>query len=193
VVPGKPFIPEVYFDGEYYPICYHWFSKIHNVEHSNRGAIMVCEALGFAGGIASDGWGSQCGSARNVWKETSMCDETAPENTAVVFSQNAMPVGRCHAHDTSLDSCTGGENSFGDFEWENGKCKAGNEVGVYVTCAGLPPPSPLSRSLPSLSTFPPSPISVSPCVEPFSPLFLSSTCFLAFDRLYSFPAYFCVR
>jgi hypothetical protein len=116
-----------------------------------------------------------------------MCDETTPENAPVHFSQNAMPVGRCNAYDTSLDSCTGGGNAFGDFEWENGKCNAGNVVGVYVTCAGSPPSSPRLVFF-NLSSFP---LSLSSFCVCLSLLFLFSL--YSFSSIISFsPAYFCV-
>ena len=41
VIPGVPFIPEVFFEESFYPICGHWFWN------NNVGAGLVCEALGF--------------------------------------------------------------------------------------------------------------------------------------------------
>ena len=44
VVPGEGFVPEVLFEGKYYPICGHYFWD------NDYGAETVCKALGFNDG-----------------------------------------------------------------------------------------------------------------------------------------------
>ena len=44
VVAGQAFVPEVLYEGNYYPICGHHFWDNKN------GATTICKALGFAGG-----------------------------------------------------------------------------------------------------------------------------------------------
>ena len=104
VVPaGKPFYPEVLFQGSYYPVCADGFSD------NDFGASEACLALGlpFNGTVVA---------------------------TDVVFeSRNAMPIGACMAGE-SLNSCSGGENAWGDFDFNNGACTAGKAVGVQLIC-----------------------------------------------------------
>ena len=109
---GVAFVPEVMYNGQWYPICGHYFWD------NNNGATTVCEALGFSGG----------GTLTNRY---------------ATHSTDAMPVGMCSAGQ-ALTSCTNGGNAWGNFEYNNGWCKAGTAVGVTVTCAtsGAPSPSP---------------------------------------------------
>ena len=44
-----------------------------------------------------------------------------------------MPVGACRKGE-SLDSCTGGNNAFGNLTAMDGRCKKGNPVGVQIVC-----------------------------------------------------------
>ena len=53
--------------------------------------------------------------------------------TNMVLEQDAMPVGAC-LKDEALDSCTAGSNAFGDFTALDGRCMAGNPVGVQIVC-----------------------------------------------------------
>jgi hypothetical protein len=102
VQPDTPFVPEVYFDGNFYPVCGLGFAD------DNEGAAAICRAFRFGhGGFV--------------------------KKTNAIFIKDAMPVGKCNAGE-SLDSCTGGENAHGDLDGQNGQCKAGNPVGVEVTC-----------------------------------------------------------
>jgi hypothetical protein len=93
----------VFFDGSYYPICGLDFWD------SNNGAELVCEQLGYA--------------PTYTGKVT--------RNDAT-YATDAMPVGKCDADDESVDSCSGGGNSYGSPI--AGECQAGSPVGVQVTC-----------------------------------------------------------
>ena len=101
VTAGVAFVPEVMYNGQWSPICGHYFWD------NNNGAATVCEALGFSGGTH--------------------------QQTRTTYSTDAMPVGECSAGQ-ALNSCTDGGNAWGNFEWDNGGCKAGTEVGITVTC-----------------------------------------------------------
>ena len=102
---GVAFVPEVMFNGNWYPICGHYFWN------NNYGAATVCEALGLTGGL---GW----------YKHT---------RTRTTYSTDAMPVGSCTAGQ-ALTSCTDGGNGWGNLEYHQGWCKAGTNIGVTVTC-----------------------------------------------------------
>ena len=43
-MPGEGFVPEVLFEGKYYPVCGHYFWD------NDYGAETICKALGFDGG-----------------------------------------------------------------------------------------------------------------------------------------------
>merc|ERR1712157_20474 len=58
------------------------------------------------------------------------------EETKDAYSTDAMPVGRCHEGE-SLDQCTAGGNAFGDPEYNEGRCKKGQLVGVKVVCTNF--------------------------------------------------------
>ena len=45
---GKAFVPEVLFEGKYYPICGHWFWN------NTNGAKTFCNLLGFKNGIKAN-------------------------------------------------------------------------------------------------------------------------------------------
>lgn len=47
VTAGVPFTPEIGFNGQWYPICGHWFWN------NNNGATTVCKALGFTTGVVN--------------------------------------------------------------------------------------------------------------------------------------------
>ena len=102
-MPGQGFVPEVLFEGNYYPICGRYFWD------NNIGAQTVCQALGFGDGY-----------------------DIRTDNT---YDVDAMPVGACNSGEP-LNDCTGGGNAFGDFEYNDGWCKQGNEIGVEVVCTG---------------------------------------------------------
>lgn len=102
---GEAFVPEVLFEGKYYPICGHYFWD------NDLGAGSVCKSLGFTGGN----------------------DIHATSRTGHVYDTNAMPVGGCMDGE-DLTKCTGGDNAWGNFDFRDGRCKRGNSVGVKVTC-----------------------------------------------------------
>ena len=103
--PGEIFTPEVYFEGETYPICGLDFAD------DAEGAAVVCTELGFIAPVF----------IASIIK------------TDAVFERDAMPIGRCLPGE-SLGNCTGGGNGFGDLSFDAGKCTAGNPVGVQVAC-----------------------------------------------------------
>ena len=105
VTAGEAFVPEVLFEGKYYPICGHHFWD------NDFGAGSVCKSLGFTGGN----------------------DIHATSKTGAVYNTDAMPVGGCKEGE-DLTKCTGGDNAWGNFDFKDGKCKKGKSVGVKVTC-----------------------------------------------------------
>ena len=98
---GKAFVPEVLFEGKYYPICGHYFWD------NKDGATAFCKLLGFKNGKMAI--------------------------TKAKYNVDAMPVGICKAGE-ELTKCTGGGNAWGNFAYNDGGCKKGQEVGVTVTC-----------------------------------------------------------
>jgi hypothetical protein len=80
----------------------------HGFANNNEGAAEVCRALGYSNG----------GRVRT---------------TNAVLTRDAMPVGQCGPGE-SVDSCSAGENAFGQLEDRDGRCKAGMPVGVEVIC-----------------------------------------------------------
>jgi hypothetical protein len=106
---GQAFVPEVWYNGLYYPICGNCFWD------NNEGATAVCKDLGFTSGEISVRFNSP----------------------GLGFSKDAMPVGSCNPGET-LDKCSGGcHNGWGNFEQSGGWCKQGKTVGVAVTCTGI--------------------------------------------------------
>merc|ERR1712086_1178545 len=101
VTAGVAFVPEVMYNGQWSPICGHYFWN------NNNGAATVCKALGFSGGTH--------------------------QQTRRTYSTDSMPVGSCNAGE-ALSSCTDGGNGWGNFEYQNGWCKAGTSVSITVTC-----------------------------------------------------------
>ena len=109
VLDGVPFVPEVLFKDQWYPICGHSFLD------NNYGAMTVCRLFGFSGGTHSE------------WNKGDMGLNTS-----------AMPVGTC-GWGEKLKGCTGGGNDWRpnlrpDTWPEN--CQAGKNIGVIVTCTG---------------------------------------------------------
>ena len=123
VAAGVAFVPEVMYNGQWSPICGHYFWN------NDNGATTVCKALGFFGGTNT--------------------------KTRTTYSTDAMPVGMCSAGQ-ALTSCTmtASDNAWGNFEYNDGWCKAGTAVGVTVTCAtsGAPSPSPSPSPSPNAPT-----------------------------------------
>ena len=105
---GQPFVPEVLYQGNYYPICGHFFWD------SQDGAATVCKNLGFSGGELKN------------WPVRSSNEG---------YTKDAMPVGTCDVSQ-HLDKCTDGGNAWGDLGYGNGFCRMGNHVKIEVTCFG---------------------------------------------------------
>merc|ERR1712153_75859 len=101
---GVAFVPEVMFNGNWYPICGHYFWD------NNDGATTVCQGLGY-GGFSSG----------------------THTKTRTTYSTDAMAVGECSAGQ-ALTSCNHGGNGWGNLEYNGGWCKAGTQIGVTVTC-----------------------------------------------------------
>merc|ERR1712086_847428 len=101
---GVAFVPEVMSNGNWYPICGHYFWD------NNDGATTVCQGLGY-GGFSS-------GTRQHV-RDT--------------YSADSMPVGECSAGQ-ALTSCNHGGNGWGNLEYNGGWCKTGTQIGVTVTC-----------------------------------------------------------
>jgi hypothetical protein len=53
--------------------------------------------------------------------------------TNTTYAKDAMPIGKCHAGE-DVESCSAGENAYGDFTFQGGACTAGNPVGVEIVC-----------------------------------------------------------
>ena len=108
VAADSPMYAEVFYKNHWYPICGDGFVT------NNNGADTACKSLGFSSGVAA---GAQM--------------------TQQWFYSNAMPVGKCNANE-KLDHCSGGQNGFGNFEYNNRFCASGpdHKVGVQLTCSG---------------------------------------------------------
>jgi hypothetical protein len=121
VAEGVSFIPEVLYEGEYHPMCGIFFWDTHD------GAVTVCQELGFETGVLTFG----------------LFSSPHPEGT-FAYERDAMPIGKC-APGVFVDQCSVSSSSWGDFNWEQemfccpgefNSCKAGNLVGIEVTCQG---------------------------------------------------------
>jgi hypothetical protein len=114
-VAGVPFIPEVYFEGKYRPLC-----GLGGFTDNSNGANAVCRALGFSSGILHSG-------------NSVTIDDG-------IFENDAIFVGACYAGQT-LSACRGhGPNEglrFGDFP---NMCSSGERVGVNITCIHVTAP-----------------------------------------------------
>ena len=108
VLAGQAFVPEVYYNREYYPICGHHFWD------SKDGATTVCKALGFT-----------TGTLKNWPKQSS--------NEA--YTKDAMAVGLCKPGE-QFTHCSGGGNGWGDLDFNGGSCKKGKHVKIEVICDG---------------------------------------------------------
>ena len=106
VAAGVAFNPEIMHNGQWSPICGHWFWHHDN----NNGAATVCQTLGFSTGTQ--------------------------ERTGTAYSSNAMPVGACNAGEALTACTGGANEWYGNLAGMNGDCTAGNTVGITVTCAG---------------------------------------------------------
>ena len=104
---GQAFVPEVWYNGLYYPICGNCFWDNH------EGATAVCKDLGFTSGVSRMNWYN--------WQ----------------YSKDAMPVGSCNPGETLDKCSGGCHNGWGNFEQSGGWCKQGKTVGVAVTCTGI--------------------------------------------------------
>jgi len=110
VTAGVSFVPEVMFNGNWYPIVRGYFWD------NNNGATTVCQGLGY-GGFSTG---------------------TVKAERTTKTDVNYMWVGACEP-DEALTSCTGGSNYWGNFNAHGGFCNAHDpriqtECGVTVTC-----------------------------------------------------------
>jgi hypothetical protein len=108
---GVPFSPEVYFDGSYHPVCALGFSD------NNEGATTLCQSLGLP----------------ILQYEGDAVTHGTVQRTNMPYEVDAMPVGTCLAGE-ALDSCTAGDNAFGNFAYEDGSCGTGAPVGLEISC-----------------------------------------------------------
>ena len=107
---GKAFLPEVEFQGTWYPICQSYFTG------NEIGAKAVCKALGFAGGSL---------------KKRAHDGKIA---SGYEFNINAMPVGKCE-NGYTLDQCEFRRSrKWGEVDCGSCHCQAGKSVGVKVIC-----------------------------------------------------------
>jgi hypothetical protein len=120
VVTGVSFVPEVYYTED----GKYYPICGHYFWDSNWGATLVCNVLGFQFGTC--------------------------EATEVSYNIDAMPVGRCTPDiDFKLDACTGGGNDFGNFNYHDGWCRQGNNIGVRVVCSQITSPTESSTESPT--------------------------------------------
>ena len=111
----KATTPEVYYKGEWHPVCGHGFWD------NGNGATTLCKQLGFgAGDVVGGHWPGR--------------------QPAGVYPKDAMPVGECGAGEP-LTNCTGGRNGWGNFSAGGGTagrgwCHQGNKVRMAITCSG---------------------------------------------------------
>jgi hypothetical protein len=109
VIAGSPFVPEVLFEGSYYPLCGHHFWD------DQAGASIICRELGFPhGGLLTV--------TRATFDRDAM-----PVGRCVAGDA----LDDC--------SGIPGVKMWGILEWTDGygSCKKGNPVGVLVTCSGI--------------------------------------------------------
>ena len=106
-----PTTPEVYYKGEWYPICGHDFWD------NNNGATTLCEQLGFTTGDLVGGY---------------YPDRDKPER---VYPKDAMLVGKCRAGE-ALTACTDRHTYWGNLDGRVGGCRQGNHVRISTRCSG---------------------------------------------------------
>lgn len=122
---NSPATPEVYYGGEWYPICGYYFFD------NNVGATTFCKMLGFDVGTVQG-------------KEKIGSGPHFQSGLAVpTYNKDAMPVGVCTSPGQALTECTaeGGKTSWGNLDYSQvqggGKtCKKGERVAITVTCTG---------------------------------------------------------
>lgn len=97
-------VPEVYYRGNFYPICGH-----HFWDATSKGADTICKAVfGREGGFAVE--------------------------TKARYSTSAMPVGNCAQGAKLTDCLYKGVNAWGNLNYDNRRCTPGNDIGVKVAC-----------------------------------------------------------
>ena len=102
----EAFVPEVLYEGKYYPICGHYFWN------NDDGATIVCKELGFARGTRL--------STRAVYEVDAM---------PVGKCNSGETLDKCTAGGNAW-----GNFNYGG--WGDGYCKKGNRIGVQVICKG---------------------------------------------------------
>ena len=110
--------PEVYYNGNWSPICGHWFWD------TQYGTNLFCTELN---GEPSTG---------NITNDYSQRQELG--------SQGIM-IGKCLESDTSLFGCTGGKNmmrNYGSSVYRE-RCAAGQKSGIIIDCSPKTGTSPI--------------------------------------------------
>ena len=106
---GKPFVPEVLFQGEYYPICGHYFWD------NDNGATTLCKMLGFKMGIIKETRATynkdsmpigackagepltSCTGGGNAWGNLNYRNGWCKKGTKVGVTVTCDPLGLCRA------------------------------------------------------------------------------------------------
>merc|ERR1711981_1033000 len=104
---GKAFIPEVYYDGKYSPICGHYFWD------DNQGAENVCKRLGFFGG-------------GKVKRTNDVYDADA---MPVGRCKEGESLDKCSAGGNAFGDLS---KTYGRFGGDS--CRKGQRIGVNVVC-----------------------------------------------------------
>ena len=140
---GTPATPEVYYKGEWYPVCGHGFWD------NGNGTTTLCKKLGFkAGGLVGGYYPNR--------------------QPAGVYPKDAMPVGGCRPGEP-LTACTGIHNDWGNLDGRDGTCRQGNKVRVSITCSGIDSQPPANPATQPPTTTPAIKTRASTAVQPTTP------------------------
>eukprot|EP00937_MAST-01D_sp_MAST-1D-sp2_P002325 g2325.t1 len=109
--PGVRFVPEVQFNGSWYPICG------AKMRENNNAADTICKQLGFSGGGAVVPMPSEwCTSTdTNGWRGTERPCYFRIDSFEVNASM--MPIGKC-GKGQPLHECDQGGNEWGNVDWQ---------------------------------------------------------------------------
>ena len=121
-------VPMVYWEGSsshkegFYPIC-GW-----KISSNHEGANMICQKLGFAKGVNTNGieYSAEWQQKVSQWHNTI----------------DAMPIGKCDKNSPSITDCNADTNStwrnvFGNFIGTNPPCTKGIPYHYEISCSGL--------------------------------------------------------
>ena len=103
MIEGK--FPEVNVNGEWFPICGHYFWD------NNNGASLFCQRLDpkYSSGIMN-------------------------ERRDLPLESNGIVIGNCCSHDIDLLSCSCGGNTLNEPSYYDGHCFAGKPATVEIEC-----------------------------------------------------------